>query len=485
MCALQRGIFLFKCVLTSESCLLRGLDLFISARQFCTGFDMYRFDYGLFPNDYGTLSYYAWSLYRLIPFVCVALSLPVTPATHPFPLSSLILLRRYGCRYELQLLVDWTFSSTTLLFEEWINVEQILAYVFRQRCLHQYKRLNNVSSGRVLSFWKIKIWSGVGLVLVVILILWGPLALSVLVQILSPPFDNPIITAVVQLSMNIKFQSSSATYSLFSLSARELVSIGCSTSETALYPSISNTCDRSTFSVRSKIQVQRILFNVYSESIWTATPEIRDLISQELMATDVQVSFRCGAYGRLYFLLTATTSSKFTMDRQSRQKFFPLEYMQTVTYSQPTKMMSVDQLRNLSILFDNTNVTSTLSVSNLIPNSAFVWLTSQRHRTCFFYCCIAVPSHCAVLDAGLTSLRNFPDDSSSDIVTLALNSNATEVKTNVQWWSFRNVQSSSNASTFKIYVLSEPVPYDFFAFFNYSLFVPCLPVCTLPCGPCS
>jgi hypothetical protein len=46
-------------------------DLFISARQFCTGYEVFRFDYGLFPNDYGTLSYYAWSIYRLIPFVCV------------------------------------------------------------------------------------------------------------------------------------------------------------------------------------------------------------------------------------------------------------------------------------------------------------------------------------------------------------------------------------------------------------------------------
>ena len=44
-------------------------DLFISARQFCVGYDTYRFDYGLFANDYGSLSYYAWSAFRLIPFV--------------------------------------------------------------------------------------------------------------------------------------------------------------------------------------------------------------------------------------------------------------------------------------------------------------------------------------------------------------------------------------------------------------------------------
>jgi hypothetical protein len=39
--------------------------------QFCKGYDVYRFEYGLLPDDYGTLSYYAWTLYRLIPFVCV------------------------------------------------------------------------------------------------------------------------------------------------------------------------------------------------------------------------------------------------------------------------------------------------------------------------------------------------------------------------------------------------------------------------------
>ena len=50
-------------------------DLFTSAMQFCRGYDVYRFDYGLFPNDYGTISYYAWSIYLLIPFVCVVSAL--------------------------------------------------------------------------------------------------------------------------------------------------------------------------------------------------------------------------------------------------------------------------------------------------------------------------------------------------------------------------------------------------------------------------
>lgn len=51
--------------------LIMFADLFTSAMQFCRGYDVYRFDYGLFPNDYGAISYYAWSIYLIIPFVCV------------------------------------------------------------------------------------------------------------------------------------------------------------------------------------------------------------------------------------------------------------------------------------------------------------------------------------------------------------------------------------------------------------------------------
>jgi hypothetical protein len=159
-------------------------------------------------------------------------------------------------RYELQLLMDWTFSSTTLLFEEWINVEQILAYVFRQRCAQEYKRANNLSSGRLLNFWKIKIWSGVGLLLIVVLILWGPLVLSVLIQIFSPPISNPITSASVEVSMKITIASSSVTYSLFSIAARELTPIGCSSATVALYSSIFTACNRSSSFVQSKIQVR-------------------------------------------------------------------------------------------------------------------------------------------------------------------------------------------------------------------------------------
>ena len=207
-------------------------------------------------------------------------------------------------RYELQLLVDWTSSRTALLFEEWINVQQIMVYVFRQRCMLQYRRSNGVQSGRVLSFFGIKMWSGVGLLLVVVLILWGPLVLSVLIKVLSPPSPNPIIGASVTLSMNVVVGSTSTNYSLFSIGQRQLIQSDCAAVAMQLNPSISTACGQSSSMVQSKLQVQEIFFNSYSDSIWTATPESRDFISNELKMSNVKVSFRWLPYSCSRFMIT-------------------------------------------------------------------------------------------------------------------------------------------------------------------------------------
>jgi hypothetical protein len=281
-------------------CLITFADLFTSAMQFCRGYDVYRFDYGLFPNDYGAISYYAWSIYLIIPFVCVV-CLPAAPGVaSAFPCRFFMA----DGRYELQLLVDWTSSRTSLLFEEWINVQQIMVYVFRQRCMLQYRRSNGVQSGRVLSFFGIKIWSGVGLLLVVVLILWGPLVLSVLIKVLSPPSPNPIIGASVTVSMNVVVGSTSTNYSLFSISQRQLLQSDCAAVAVQLNPSISTACDQSSSMVQSKVQVQEIFFNSYSDSIWTATPESRDFISNELKMSNVKVSFRWSPYSCSRFMIT-------------------------------------------------------------------------------------------------------------------------------------------------------------------------------------
>jgi hypothetical protein len=252
--------------------------------------------------------------------------------------------------------------------------------------MQQYKRAYSVTPGRVLNFWKIKLLSGLGLLLVVVLILWGPLVLSVLIQILSPPVPNPITAAKVQVFMNISVQNSIVSYHLFSIAARQFVSFGCSASEVAQYPAILNACNRSSSFVQSKLQVQRISFNSYSESIWTATPEIREFISNELRMPNVQVTFRCSELFCLFLAFSDLyRSSSWDLDRQNSQRFFPLAYRQTVNYFQPSSSMSGDQLRNLSIVFDNTNVTSTVSLSNLMPTSAFCLSSIIRHRLCVMF----------------------------------------------------------------------------------------------------
>ncbi len=82
----------------------------------------------------------------------------------------------------------------------------------------------------------------------------------------------------------------------------------------------------------------------------------------------------------------------------------------------------------------------------------------------------ASPHFVAVLDANLKAVVKSSADQSSNMVTLALKTNSTEVGTKVQWWSCTtNFYSSVNQSSFKIFVISQPVPVDVFAQFNQGL----------------
>jgi len=147
--------------------------------------------------------------------------------------------------------------------------------------------------------------------------------------------------------------------------------------------------------------------------------------------------------------------------RQDRSKLFPLDYQPTVVYDQGAATISASQLQNLSILFDNTNVTSSISISDLIPSGGLMFL-------CVFI--TASPHFVAVLDANLKAVVKSSADQSSNMVTLALKTNNTEVGTKVQWWSCTtNFYSSVNQSSFKIFVISQPVPVDVFAQFNQGL----------------
>ena len=198
------------------------------------------------------------------------------------------------------MLVDWTSTRTTLLFEEWINVEQIMAYVFRQRCTLEYKRSYGLHSGRVVGFVKIKLLSGFGLLLVVVLILWGPLVLSVLSQVLTPPTFNNVTAASLEVSLNITnvMSGSSVIYSLFSIKARQFVDrCRSGDADPAIFGDASVSSRASSFDGACKDGklLQEIQFNGYSDSIWTATPDVRSFISQEVRITGPgadKVSFR-------------------------------------------------------------------------------------------------------------------------------------------------------------------------------------------------
>ena len=195
--------------------------------------------------------------------------------------------------------MDWTSTRTTLLFEQWINVEQLMAYVFLQRCLQQYKDTNELHPGRVLSFLKLKIWKGLGLVLVVIIILWGPLVLSVLGQTLIPPYSNPVNSVTVQVSMAIVSDSVNVKFPLFTMQSTMQTNSSqgqpftCSSSPPNP-PILASTQACSGLSRRysDRIQVQKVVFNSYADSIWTATPESRTYISNLLNSSRVSVVFR-------------------------------------------------------------------------------------------------------------------------------------------------------------------------------------------------
>jgi hypothetical protein len=169
-----------------------------------------------------------------------------------------------------------------------------MAYVFRQRCTLHYKRLYGLHSGRVLSFIKIKFLSGCGLLLVVVLILWGPLVLSVFSQVLTPPQKNPVQAANLEVSLNITnvTSGSSVIYLIFSIKAREFLN-RCQFQDPSITLSGKGLIDSGWCSENKMLQ--EIQFNGYSDSIWTATPEIRSFISQELKRTGPnvdKVSFR-------------------------------------------------------------------------------------------------------------------------------------------------------------------------------------------------
>lgn len=76
--------------------------------------------------------------------------------------------------FELRTLIDWTFTSTSLTFFEWMKVETIFAQVFKLKCIREFAK--KVERGKPKSLI-VKIILGGGLTLLIIAIIWFPLLL--------------------------------------------------------------------------------------------------------------------------------------------------------------------------------------------------------------------------------------------------------------------------------------------------------------------
>lgn len=76
--------------------------------------------------------------------------------------------------FELRTLIDWTFTSTSLTFFEWMKVETIFAQVFQLKCMREFAK--TVKRGEKKSL-VVKILLGGGLTILIIAIIWFPLLL--------------------------------------------------------------------------------------------------------------------------------------------------------------------------------------------------------------------------------------------------------------------------------------------------------------------
>ncbi|XP_070509149.1 piezo-type mechanosensitive ion channel component-like [Chironomus tepperi] len=98
--------------------------------------------------------------------------------------------------FELRTLIDWTFTSTSLSFSEWMKVETIFAQVFQVKCIREFAKKSKRGEKKSLV---VKIILGGGLTALIIGIIWFPLLLFAY----SPSLGQSNVPRTVTLTLRI------------------------------------------------------------------------------------------------------------------------------------------------------------------------------------------------------------------------------------------------------------------------------------------
>jgi len=234
-----RVLFLFKCVYW-----------WISARQIRDGYPMVAGE-RILMRSYDIVPYAVFMVYRTIPFV-----------------------------YDLRTILDWTFIPTTLMFWDYLKVEDIYCELYRvaSTVLTQPKR--KPGDDRPLSE---KITMGCSMVALMAAVLWLPL---LLLSASLPGLQGVTIVPVSSGVVNIGLENHVPFYNQ-ALSSRDLLNHNISEADFNKL--------RETFSFLDKdsSHIQVIELPMFSESVWEMTAAGRSELSSELKNESTEHYFAC------------------------------------------------------------------------------------------------------------------------------------------------------------------------------------------------
>mmetsp|Transcript_10938 Transcript_10938/g.33528 ORF Transcript_10938/g.33528 Transcript_10938/m.33528 type:complete len:3049 (+) Transcript_10938:220-9366(+) len=224
--------------------LMKSCYFWLSGLQIRRGYPIV-IDQRFLTKDTNRIRYYAFQLYRAIPFV-----------------------------YEMRCLLDWTIHETTLGFYMWLKFEDIYAQLYEtQYRVDSYER-DDRKHGEPQE-WYMKLFIGVGIFLGLALLLWFPLFLLSSANPNNQP--NPIIAA----SMTVSFEGWEPIYSMHTSQDFSDFSKSDYATLNTLFPWILPDEQRDT---------QLVPFPPYSEVQWGITPPSRNNFLQALGNPRINIS---------------------------------------------------------------------------------------------------------------------------------------------------------------------------------------------------